>query len=160
MKLDKSQCIALLLTGALLVNAVIHFTHPSYRYYKTNISRLDSEFKAFRDRVQDEFVPAVMFVATNISATAVFPSFPVSATNELALAYQPTLSPQPQDVDCHYFVSQGRRGFQYHGFPFFAGDTFFGEEILAVDPSCFKTTERLYYIRPNHTTTNKKATTL
>lgn len=160
MKLDKAQVIAILLTGALLVNAAIHFTHPSYKYYKQNVARLDSEFKEFRERVQNEFVPAVMLIATNINALAVLSSSPGFATNALVLASQPIQPPQPQDVDCHYFVCQGRRGFKYQGFPFFVGDTFFGEEILAVDPTCFKTSERLYYIRPSHQTTNKKVASL
>ena len=152
LNLDKSQVIALLLIFALLINAAIHFSHPSYRFYRQNISRLDSEFKAFRDRVQNDFVPALMFVATNLTSTAVAVSselLPTAESADTVLPDKKVKPVEPKEVDCFFFVVGGRRAIYYQGFPFFVGDSFRGGEIVSIDASSFRTVDGLFLIRDN-----------
>ena len=70
--LDKSQVIALLLVAALVVNAVVHFTSPAYRFYRDQFKlveqRLDTKYNLFSSTVRTNVTDAVVEFYTNVIA--------------------------------------------------------------------------------------------
>lgn len=67
MKKHKYIILISLFIFAICLNTVVHFCHPSYKYYKENIDKLKSQFIAFKDSVVLEIVPSINTVNTNLT---------------------------------------------------------------------------------------------
>ena len=69
-KLDQPQVIAILLIIALLLNALIHFTSPAYKFYRQAAleleKRVDTRFDSYTQTVRTNVTDAVVEFYTNV----------------------------------------------------------------------------------------------
>ena len=62
----RQELSAWLLIASLFINAIVHYRSPAYRYYKEQCEELRAQYDEFQCRVQDDFVPAIKDLVTNI----------------------------------------------------------------------------------------------
>lgn len=69
MKINRPELSCWLLIFALIFNAIFHFTHPAYNYYKTNFevvrSALKSDYIKYCDLVKTNTIEAVNLFISN-----------------------------------------------------------------------------------------------
>lgn len=160
--LDKAQVIALLLVVALIFNAIIHWTHPAYRYYRDKISlmdsRYDARYKEFVSDVRTNLVPSIAFVATNnINSLVAFSrSFQNSSQfqDRVSSSSSSSKTLNRSKLNANYWSIGGDYGLWFEGYSYRVGDSFRGENILAIDPSCMLCDNTLYIIGRSSSNSN------
>lgn len=140
----RQELSAWLLIISLFFNAIVHYRSPAYRYYKEQCEELRSQYDEFQGRVQDEFVPAIKELATNMVNSVSFPrqaaasGMPARGTVEFVSDYR------YQRASSSYY---GIEGCYIDGWFYRLGDRYLGSPIVAVEPSCAFT--RDFVIRPS-----------
>lgn len=146
----KYLILVFLLIGLLIVNTVVHFSHPAYRFYRQNCEQLKnqvesvalalrSDYDVFTKRVQVDFVPSILTVFSNrCDVASVFSNRcdVVGSTD-----YKPDI------ITARYFVAGGKGWLDYDGWQYTAGDDFFGYTILEVRPSLVITDGRVFVLQ-------------
>lgn len=158
MKIPKLTLNQVLLVGvflALVVNTIVHFTSPAYRYYKQNLEHLQNGVNDFERKVALQFVPAVLALTNSLgrSDTVATNSFSVVAGTSLPLLSQ-TNSPSLFNLDFKFFTVGGQMGFSCDGVNYFEGDSFFGSSIRLVTPTMI-VTDQYQFVRPLLSEKNK-----
>lgn len=143
---SSTQLLQLFLILALIVNAIIHFTSPSYRFYKENVDRLDRVFHDFERQVKIDFVPAIISVASNNTYRATETNFSNSVSNSTSSSEFPS-SGTLFNLDYHYFTAGNKSGFHFDGHDYFNGDSFFGSSIRVITPTVI-VTDSYHFVKP------------
>lgn len=152
--LSRGQLMAVVLILATVLNALMHFTHPAYRYYK-EFSRAQAEkFDALEKRIRADFVPAIMSAVSNRSAAVASPFSSASPSLPSSSGSFPSSSPAVPVV----YGSDVRKDVKLrfasvNDVPFVTvndtvhltiGDDFFGEPIRRITPTCLFTDSAVY----------------
>ena len=148
-RLNTNQLLQLVLILALVVNAVIHFTSPSYRYYRENFDRVQKGVVDFERKVKADFVPAILTLATNRNFIVVSNSVSVSDTVKVTA---PLLSDtnsvsRLMSLDFRWFQGPRGCGFDLDGFHYHVGDVLFGSVIRSISPTMV-VTDDYQFIKP------------
>ena len=64
-RLNSPIVLAVAIFFALVVNTIVHYTSPVYRYYENNVKRVNDQYSDLRKRLLTELVPFVQFSLTN-----------------------------------------------------------------------------------------------
>lgn len=150
LKLNSNQVLQLVLILALVVNAVIHFSSPSYRYYKENIDQIKEGVLNFERKVQSDFVPAILSVASNrvvFSSSSNVVSVSSSTSLSPAVVFDTNSCSRLFSLNFRWFVSGSRYGFELDGCNYFEGDTLFGSPIRSVSPTMV-ITDDYQFVKP------------
>lgn len=144
----KFKILVFLLFVVVLVNSIIHFNHPAYKFYRENVKQFRSDYNDFVRQVRLELVPSILMVASNnnnsvssLVSPALLPS--VSSSSSAASS-----SSSDSFLDCRFFKTGGRSYIEYNNNYFTDGDDFFGYTILEVRPTIVITDGRVFVIRP------------
>lgn len=148
-RLNTNQVLQLVLIIALIVNAVIHFTSPSYRYYRENFDQVKKGVVDFERKVKTDFVPAILTLATNRNFIVVSNSVSVSDTVKISA---PLLSDtnsvsRLMSLDFRWFQGPRGYGFDLDGFHYHVGDVLFGSVIRSISPTMV-VTDDYQFIKP------------
>lgn len=157
--MDKAQIIALCLVVALVLNSVVHWVHPAYRYYKAEIARqdaaFDKRFDSFVRDVQTNIVPAIVSVSSNnLLAVRHYvdnqPRLPVGADlpsydNQSAKKEN---KPKYETVDGRVFSCGRDSGVWIDGIDYYVGDYYLDGVIVDIRKGAFVTTSGLYVCKP------------
>lgn len=144
--LNFTQWLQLGLLIALLINAVVHYTSPAYRYYQDKFSQFETSFSDFRRRVQCDFVPSIYEIISNRSVVVSSCPSPSSSlvgnysvkSNEVGRLF---------DLDYHYFESGSSSCFEVDGHYYTVGDSFYGSVIRHVSPTIV-VTDQCQFLKP------------
>lgn len=152
--LSRGQLMAVVLILATVLNVVMHFTHPAYRYYR-EFSRAQAEkFDALEKRIRADFVPAIMSAVSNRSAAVASPFSSAAPSLSSSVGLFSSSSPAVPVVyggDVRKDVKL--RFSSVNDVPFVTvndtvhltiGDDLFGESIRRITPTCLFTDSAVY----------------
>lgn len=153
--LSRGQLMAVVLILATVLNIVMHFTHPAYRYYK-EFSRAQAEkFDALEKRIRADFVPAIMSVVSNRSAAVASPFASIAHSLPSSAGSSPSSSAAGPVVYGGDVRKDVRLRFSsVNDVPFVTvndtvhltiGDDLFGETIRRITPTCLFTDCAVYF---------------
>lgn len=153
--LSRGQLMAVVLILATVLNVVMHFTHPAYRYYK-EFSRAQAEkFDALEKRIRADFVPAIMSAVSNRSSAVASPFASITPSLPSSAGSSPSSSaavPVVYGGDVRKDVKL--RFSSVNDVPFVTvndtvhltiGDDLFGEPIRRITPTCLFTDFAVYF---------------
>ena len=151
-RFNSNQVLQLVLIAALIVNAVIHFTSPSYRYYRENIDQIKEGVSKFETKVQADFIPAILSAASNrvfvVSSNSVsVSSSSVSSPAGPSVVFDTNSVSRLFSLNFRWFVFEGRYGFELDGCDYFEGDRIFGSLIRSVSPTMV-VTDDYQFVKP------------
>ena len=152
--LSRGQLMAVVLILATVLNVIMHFTHPAYRYYK-EFSRAQAErFAALEKRIRADFVPAIMSAVSNRSVAVASPFSSITPSLPSSVGSFPSSSaavPVVYGGDVRKDVKL--RFSSVNDVPFVTvndtvhltiGDDLFGEPIRRITPTCLFTDSAVY----------------
>lgn len=152
--LSRGQLMAVVLILATVLNVIMHFTHPAYRYYK-EFSRAQAErFDALEKRIRADFVPAIMSAVSNRSSAVASPFASITPSLPSSVGSSPSSSaavPVVYGGDVRKDVKL--RFSSVNDVPFVTvndtvhltiGDDLFGEPIRRITPTCLFTDSAVY----------------
>ena len=159
---NRPMLVAVLLIVALLVNGILHYTHPAYRYYREQLQNLRVEYTgkvdAFKEEVQRDILPRWLDTVSNVvvrsSAREMLSRLPLRTRDGVSIVPSapsvPSLSSLPFG-NARFFIVDGRFGVEWQGSSFYVGDPFLGSRITSIDRSCFSLSDgRIFsYNKPN-----------
>lgn len=145
--MKREYTIFFLLICFSIINTVIHFTHPAYKYYKQNISKVESKLldrqEKFEKKIVGDFLPAIYQAISNsyrvVNGSA--PSAP--AITQIKSEQRPL-----RQLDASFYLFRGAPCIEYNGITFQVGDNFDGSAITSVSPLLVRTEFSDYEIRP------------
>lgn len=145
-KLSLNQVLQLVLIFALVLNALIHFTSPTYRYYQENFEKVRKGVNEFEQKVKLDFVPAILNLASNrvqVSSSVSSSSLPdrpllLSGTNT---------NDRLMSLDFQWYQFGNSFGFELDGKYYQQGDLLFGSVIRSVTPTLV-VTDDYQFIKP------------
>ena len=147
-KLSLNQWLQLLLVVALVVNCIVHFTSPAYRHYTEISHRIEQKHDDFEKRVQSEFLPSIVAIATNVLSVVDGSSSSNSVSvSALALSSDTNSTTRLFSLDYHYFVDRSAPCFEIDGRYYCIGDTFFGSPVRVISPTII-VTDDYQFARP------------
>lgn len=146
----KFKFLIIALIIVLIINSVLHFTHPAYKYYSSNVDQFRSDYNDFVRKVQDDFIPCILQYGSNVQsrASSVITNS-ISSLSSSASSVISSTSKTIQTIKGRYFVC-GKPYFEsydYH-FTFTIGDDFLGSPIVDIRPTCLLTDDCFYRIAP------------
>ena len=144
--------LLIILICVIVLQAFMIFTHPAYRYYRTQAKSLRDDYLRFERQVRDDFVPAITnFVQTvprgthtkneitkDVITQDVITNDVITRnviTNDVIV---PIEKPPFTEIAAAPFAINDRIGFSFRGFYYFEGDTFMGSEIISIDGAGFR----------------------
>ena len=149
--------LLIILICVIVLQAVMVFTHPAYRYYRTQAQSLRDDYLRFERQVRDDFVPAITNFVQNVSRgthtenvitkneiTDNVITDNVITKNEITdnvITQNVIVSidkPPITDLNTSPFSINDKIGFSFNGFYYFEGDTFMGSEIISIDGAGFR----------------------
>lgn len=147
-KLTLNQVLQLVLIFALVLNALIHFTSPTYRYYQENFEKVRKGVSDFEQKVKLDFVPAILNLASNRVqvSSSVSSSFSSSSDRPLLLPGTNT-NDRLMSLDFQWYQMGNSFGFELDGRYYQQGDLLFGSVIRSVTPTLI-VTDDYQFIKP------------
>lgn len=139
----KFKLLILVLVVVLIINTVLHFTHPAYKYYTDNVRQFRSDYNDFVRQVRSDFIPTILQVSSNRYQRVETSS---SSSNVVVETSSSSSSVIPTSVDARYFSANGDGYFCFNGWTFKKGDDFYGYTILDVRPTLIITDGRVFLI--------------
>ena len=156
MKKNKYIIVLFLFIFAVLLNTAVHFFHPSYKYYKENIAKVQSDFISFKDTVVYKIVPSINTVNTNLTYNILtcYESNLVIRINEILKQHKYQAAEkkenisivsnesQPKEIyvdDYHYSELNHIKYVRLYGDYYRVGDILLGEVIISIDPLITRT---------------------
>ena len=152
---NKTHLLIYILIISLFLNCAIHFFHPSYKYYKQNITKLNEQLEDFKNQVVFTFVPALNSIATNISTEV---SLSILSNNFAKISKQSKSETsivssdkkylvQNDEIyqneiivkDYKYMIACGKEYIRLYGQVYTYGDFILGERITYIDKMLTKT---------------------
>lgn len=152
-KPSSNQLLQAALVLALVVNCIIHFNSPAYKFYRENMQVLRNDVYDFQEKIKYEFVPAILEVASNrvvsTSPASVSVSSSSSVSSSLPLLSDTNLVARSRlfNLDFLWFNSGGVNGFELDGVRYFVGDSLFGSVIRSITPTIV-VTDDYQFVRP------------
>ena len=123
---------------ALVVNSIVHYTSPVYRYYQENVKHVNDQYSDLRKRLLTELVPFVQFSLTNrhdsVNSVGSLSSLSVS-TNSV---------PLDMYLDFSFVVSGGDASMFFADHAYRLGDLFLGSPLVYISPTLVQTVERRF----------------
>ena len=148
-----NQILQLLLIIALVVNAVIHFTSPSYRFYKENFESVKKGVVDFENKVKLDFVPAILTLATNRVVVLSSNGLDNVSSSVSLVSSAPSIScdsntnSRLMSLDFRWYKTPSGYGFELDGSYYAAGDLLFGSVIRSVTPTMI-VTDDYQFVKP------------
>ena len=127
---------------ALVVNTIVHYTSPVYRYYENNVKRVNDQYSDLRKRLLTELVPFVQFSLTNRHDSAVN-----SVGSLSSLSVSTNAVPLDMFLDFSFVVSGGDASMFFADHAYRLGDLFLGSPLVYISPTLVQTVERRFIHR-------------
>ena len=124
---------------ALVVNSIVHFTSPVYRYYQDNVKHVNDQYSDLRKRLLTELVPFVQFSLTNRHDSSA-----ISAGSFSSLSVSTNAVPLDMYLDFSFVVSGGDASMFFAGHAYRLGDLFLGSPLVYISPTLAQTVERRF----------------
>ena len=138
-KMSRNTWMALALIGALVLNTIMHFSHPAYRFYKDTSKAQDKKYDEFVKRVEKEFTPAIINSISNIAEKSSIASSPAPApitTSAASSMFGRGNSDKDFDDDLiSFLIVNNEPILKYGNFYLKAGDVLWGDIITMITPS-------------------------
>lgn len=149
----KFYILCLVLIVAVVVNTIVHFSSPAYRYYREVARRQDDTIALFKRQVTAEILPNFVSSISNV----VKASSSTILTNALGSAGAGAASPAPADSVClpklpdvissaYVFKCGGDFYLSFAGHYYRVGDFFAGHRILEIYPNTLITDQQIICI--------------
>lgn len=154
--MKREYTIFFLLIGFSVINTVMHFTHPAYKYYKQNISKVESRLsdrqEKFEKKIIGDFLPAIYQSISN--SYRVVEGSPSSVS---VLPQAKTEHRVVKQLDASFYIFRGVPCIEYNGITFQVGDNFDGSAIISVSPMMVRTDFADYEIKSKLNSTSKRS---
>ena len=143
--LNFNQILQLALVLALVVNALVHFQSPAYRYYQENVTRLNGDYQTFEKRIFSDLVPFILSQKTNTNESV---SLTIDKTSS-APSDSSSVSSSSTTNYTHISISYSYAGsfgscFTFEDRFYKVGDDFFGSPITYISPTLVRTSNDVY----------------
>ena len=130
--------LAVLIFLALVVNTIVHFSSPVYRYYENNVKRVNDQYSELRKRLLTELVPFVQFSLTNRHDS-------VNSVGSLSsLSVSTNAVPLDMYLDFSFVISGGDASMFFSDHVYRLGDLFLGSPLVYISPTLVQTVERRF----------------
>ena len=131
--------LAIAIFLALVVNTIVHYTSPVYRYYENNVKRVNDQYSDLRKRLLMELVPFVQFSLTNRHDSSVN-----SVGSLSSLSVSTNAVPLDMYLDFSFVVSGGDASMFFADHAYRLGDLFLGSPLVYISPTLVQTVERRF----------------
>ena len=150
--MSRNTWMALALIGALVINTIMHFSHPAYRFYKDTSKLQDKKYDEFVKRVEKEFAPAIINSISNIAEKSSISSSPAPApitTSAASSMFGRGNSDKDFDDDLiSFLIVNNEPILKYGNFYLKAGDVLWGDIITRITPSAVFCRQNTFIIQP------------
>ncbi len=137
-RLNSPIVLAVAIFFALVVNTIVHYTSPVYRYYENNVKRVNDQYSDLRKRLLTELVPFVQFSLTNRHDS-------VNSVGSLSsLSVSTNAVPLDMYLDFSFVVSGGDASMFFSDHAYRLGDLFLGSPLVYISPTLVQTVERRF----------------
>lgn len=131
--------LAVLIFLALVVNTIVHFSSPVYRYYENNVKRVNDQYSDLRKRLLTELVPFVQFSLTNRHDSSVN-----SVGSLSSLSVSTNAVPLDMYLDFSFVIAGGDASMFFADHVYRLGDLFLGSPLVYISPTLVQTVERRF----------------
>lgn len=131
--------LAVLVFLGLVVNTVVHFTSPVYRYYQENVMHVNDQYVELRRRLLSDLVPFVQFSLTNRNDV----SFS-SVRSVSTLSVSTNAVPLDMYLDFSFVIAGGDSFLRFSDQVYHLGDLFLGSPLVYISPTLAQTVERRF----------------
>lgn len=131
--------LAVLVFLGLVVNTVVHFTSPVYRYYQENVRHVNDQYAELRRRLLSDLVPFVQFSLTNRNDV----SFG-SVRSVSSLSVSTNAVPLDMYLDFSFVIAGGDSFLRFSDQVYHLGDLFLGSPLVYISPTLAQTVERRF----------------
>lgn len=131
--------LAILVFLALVINSVVHFTSPVYRYYQENVKQVNNQYAELRRRLLSELVPFVQFSLTNRNDASFNSIRSVSS-----LSVSTNAVPLDMYLDFSFVIAGGDSFLRFSDQVYHLGDLFLGSPLVYISPTLAQTVERRF----------------
>ena len=138
-RLNSPIVLAVLIFLALVVNTIVHFSSPVYRYYENNVKRVNDQYTDLRKRLLTELVPFVQFSLTNRHDSSVN-----SVGSLSSLSVSTNAVPLDMYLDFSFVISGGDASMFFADHAYRLGDLFLGSPLVYISPTLVQTVERRF----------------
>ena len=145
-RLNPLHLILVLLLLAVVVNSVIHYTSPAYRYYREAVNGLRSDYTKLRKQLLVDLLPTLQLALTNKTSTVSYSSTTSFTSTDSLVTVDTTTNclPLTSFLSFDFFSVSNSPGFSFNGRTYAVGDLFLGSPVVFVSPTFIKTVERNY----------------
>ena len=144
--------LLIILICVIFAQFVMTFTHPAYRYYRTQAQNLRNDYLKFEKQVREDFVPAITNFVQNVPrGTLTKNEITKDVITDNVITKDvitdnvitqnviiPLDKPPFTEIPGIPFSINDKMGFDCNGFYYFEGDTFMGSEIISIDGAGFR----------------------
>lgn len=138
-RLNSPVVLAVAIFLALVVNSIVHFTSPVYRYYQENVRRVNDQYSDLRKRLFTDLVPFVQYSLTNRHDSSVN-----SVGSLSSLSVSTNAVPLDMYLDFSFVVSGGDASMFFADHAYRLGDLFLGSPLVYISPTLVQTVERRF----------------
>ena len=131
--------LAILVFLGLVINSVVHYTSPVYRYYQENVKHVNDQYAELRKRLLSELVPFVQFSLTNRNDA----SFS-SVRSVSSLSVSTNTVPLDMYLDFSFVIAGGDSFLRFSDQVYHLGDLFLGSPLVYISPTLAQTVERRF----------------
>lgn len=138
-RLNPPIVLAVAIFLALVVNSIVHFTSPVYRYYQENVKRVNDQYSDLRKRLLTELVPFVQFSLTNRHDSS-----ETSVGSLSSLSVSTNSVPLDMYLDFSFVIAGGDSFLRFSDQVYHLGDLFLGSPLVYISPTLAQTVERRF----------------
>lgn len=138
-RLNSPIVLAVAIFLALVVNSIVHYTSPVYRYYQENVKHVNDQYSDLRKRLLTELVPFVQFSLTNRHVSSVN-----SVGSLSSLSVSTNSVPLDMYLDFSFVISGGDASMFFADHVYRLGDLFLGSPLVYISPTLVQTVERRF----------------
>lgn len=131
--------LAVLVFLGLVVNTIVHYTSPVYRYYQENVKHVNDQYAELRRRLLSDLVPFVQFSLTNRNDV----SFS-SVRSVSTLSVSTNAVPLDMYLDFSFVIAGGDSFLRFSDQVYHLGDLFLGSPLVYISPTLAQTVERRF----------------
>ena len=131
--------LAILVFLGLVINSVVHYTSPVYRYYQENVKHVNDQYAELRRRLLSELVPFVQFSLTNRNDASFSSIRSVSS-----LSVSTNAVPLDMYLDFSFVIAGGDSFLRFSDQVYHLGDLFLGSPLVYISPTLAQTVERRF----------------
>lgn len=131
--------LAVLVFLGLVVNTVVHYTSPVYRYYQENVKHVNDQYAELRRRLLSDLVPFVQFSLTNR-----YDASSISVRSVSSLSVSTNAVPLDMYLDFSFVIAGGDSFLRFSDQVYHLGDLFLGSPLVYISPTLAQTVERRF----------------